>query len=267
MKIGIIGCGNMGRALIKGLIAQRFTSKRNIFCSDRDKRRLNAVRLKFGVGVVGSNSALIKKSNLIILAVKPQDVAAVCRDVMFSLQGKAVISICAGITTKTLETLLGKVSLVRVMPNMPAQICQGISVMTPGKYATLKDKNEARAVFSCVGEVVEVKEKLMDAVTAISGSGPAYFFYCVEKLIEAAGQMGIPRPIAEKLARKTVLGSAMLIEQSFKKKALEQMLRKRVTSKGGTTEAAFKILEKKAFGNILQQACYAAAKRSKQLQR
>jgi len=264
MKIGIIGCGNMGRALINGLIAQRFTGKRNIFCSDRDKKKLKSVRLKFGVSALGTNSALIKKSNVIILALKPQDVGRVCRDAVSSLRGKTVISICAGITTKTLEGYLGKVSLVRVMPNMPAQICQGISVMTPGKYATLKDRNEAKAIFSCVGEVVEVKEKLMDAVTAIGGSGPAYFFYLVENLIYTAKKLGISQSLAETLAIKTALGSAMLMDASGKS---PQVLRKCVTSKGGTTAAAFKVLKKRAFGNILQQACYAAAKRSKQLQK
>ena len=136
--------------------------------------------------------------------------------------------------------------------------------MTPGKYATLKDRNEAKAIFSCVGEVVEVKEKLMDAVTAISGSGPAYFFYLVENLIYTAKKLGISQSLAERLAIKTALGSAMLMAASGES---PRALRKRVTSKGGTTEAAFKVFQKKAFGNILQQACYAAAKRSKQLQK
>jgi len=254
----------MGRALVKGLIIQRFTGKRNIFCSDRDKERLKSVCLKFGVSALRTNSALVKKSNVIILAVKPQDVAAVCRDAVSSLRGKTVISVCAGITTKTLEALLGKISLVRVMPNMPAEISAGISAVALGKYAKSKDKRLAVSIFSCIGEVVEVKERLMDAVTAISGSGPAYFFYLVENLIYTAKELGISQSLAERLAIKTALGSAMLMDTSGES---PQALRKRVTSKGGTTEAAFKVLKKRAFGNILQQACYAAAKRSKQLQK
>ena len=205
--------------------------------------------------------------NGIIFAIKPQDLGAVLQDVIPSLEKKLAISICAGITTKMLERSLGKVPVLRVMPNMPAQISQGVSAIASGRYAKLKDKKLAVSSCACIGEVVEVKEKLMDAVTAISGSGPAYLFYCLEYWIKAAEQMGISRPIAEKLARKMVLGSAMLIDQSLKRKSLEQMLRKRVTSKGGTTEAAVNVFKKKALGNILQQACYAAAKRSKQLQK
>ncbi len=267
MKIGIIGCGNMGQALLGAIIAKNYTSKKNILVSDKDRNNIHAVRLRYKVNIASSNSELFKKCDVIILAIKPQNLGAVVQDVLTSLKKKLVISICVGITTKRLESCFGKVAVVRVMPNMPAQISQGVSAISLGKYAREKDKKVAISIFSCIGEVVEVKEKLMDAVTAISGSGPAYLFYCLEYWIKAAEQMGISRPIAEKLVRKMVLGSAMLIDQSLKRKSLEQMLRKRVTSKGGTTEAAVNVFKKKALGNILQQACYAAAKRSKQLQK
>ena len=262
MKIGIIGCGNMGQVLLRGITNTGFTSRKNILCSDKDRKKTNSARLGFGVGVTSSNSELIKKCDLIILAVKPQDVDTVVSEIVLPLKGKLLISICAGITTKKLERHLGKISVVRAMPNMPAGISQGISAISLGKYATAKDRKQAISIFSCIGEVVEVKEQLLDAVTAISGSGPAYFFYLVEKLIETAKELGLPSDTAQRLAIKTALGSALLMEQSEES---PQLLRKRVTSKGGTTEAAFKVFKKAALGNLLRRAFYAAARRAKHL--
>lgn len=264
MKIGIIGCGNMGCALIKGIIKKGRIARRDILVSDRDRKKANSAGLRFKVGVAASNNELIKKSNVIILAIKPQDMNVFLRDAGLSLKGKLLISICAGISTNRLEESLGRVSVVRVMPNMPGQISQGVSAISLGKYTKARDRKVAASIFSCIGEVVQVKEKLMDAVTAISGSGPAYFFYLTENLIYTAKEMGLPAYIAEKLAIKTALGSAMLMDQS---KENPQILRKRVISKGGTTEAAFNLFKKKALGNILRQAFHAAAKRSKQLQK
>jgi len=264
VKIGIIGCGNMGQALIRGIIATGFTTRRNIFCCDKDRNKINSLRPKFKIRIARSNSELVKKSDVLILAVKPQDVDTAIQDMASGLEGKLLISICAGISTRNLQKRLGKVSVVRVMPNMPAQILQGISAISLGKYAARKDKTAAMSIFSCVGEVVEVEERLMDAVTAISGSGPAYFFYLVERLTEAAKKLGISHSLAQRLAVKTALGSAMLMNQSGQK---PQDLRKRVTSKGGTTEAAFAVFRKKGLDKILSLAFKAAASRSKRLER
>ena len=244
MKIGIIGCGNMGGALLRSIMARRYTNRRNILCSDRDRRKLKALRSRFGVCTSSSNSELFRKCDVIIFAIKPQDVHAVVQDAILPLEGKLLISICAGITTKSLQKYLGKVSVIRVMPNMPAQISQGISVISLGRYATARDRKLAISIFSCVGEVVEAKEKLLDAVTAISGSGPAYFFYLAEKLIDTAKELGISKDIAQRLAIKTALGSAILMEQS---RETPQILRKQVSSKGGTTEAAFAVFREKGF--------------------
>ena len=264
MKIGIIGCGNMGQALLAGLSAKAYTSRKNIFCCDKDKNKINSIRLRFKVSVTSSNNDLVKKSDVIILAVKPQDVNALLRDMVSPIAGKLLISICAGISTQRLQRCLGKVSVVRVMPNMPAQILQGISAISLGKYATTRDKKVAVSIFSCIGDVVEVEEKLMDAVTAISGSGPAYFFHLTENLIDTAKELGIPEPIAQRLAIKTALGSAMLMGQA---KENPQILRGRVTSKGGTTEAAFNVFRRKGLDKILALAFKAAARRSKQLRK
>ena len=262
MKIGIIGCGNMGSALIQGMLGKKFAAKRDILASDRDRKRLNLARLKFGISLAGLNSGVFKQCDVVILAVKPQDIKAAVKDAPLPLRGKLVVSICAGITTKRLEKLLAKAAVVRVMPNMPAQIGQGISAISVGRYAKAGHKRLAKSIFSCVGEVVEIKESLMDAVTAISGSGPAYLFYLVEKLIDTAKELGIPHNIAQRLAIKTASGSTLLMNQS---KAGPEVLRKQVTSKGGTTEAAFKVLKKRALGGIVRSAPFAAAKRSRQL--
>ena len=262
MKIGIIGCGNMGQALLEGLIAGCYTSRKNIFCCDKDEDKINSIRSRFGVSVTTSNNELVKKSDVIILAVKPQDVDAALQDVLSPMRGKLLISICAGISTQWLQECLGNVSVVRVIPNMPALISQGISAISLGKYATKRDRKLVVSIFSCIGEVVEIKEQLMGAVTAISGSGPAYFFYLAENLIKTAKKLGIPHRTAQRLAIKTALGSAMLMNQA---KESPQILRSQVASKGGTTEAAFNVFRKKGLDKTLTLAFKTAARRSKQL--
>lgn len=254
----------MGQALVRGITAKGYTKRKNLFVSDKDEKKKDSVRLEFKVGIADSNSELVKRSQVIILAVKPQDIDVVLQDVAWLLKGKLLISICAGISTNKLEKRLGRVAVVRVMPNMPTQIGQGISVISFGRYATAKDRRLVNSIFSCIGEVVQLQEKLMDAVTAISGSGPAYFFYLVENLISTARQLGIPKQIAQRLAVKTALGSAMLLNQSS---LGPQTLRKQVTSKGGTTEAAFNVFKKGRLESILRRGFQAAAKRSKQLQK
>lgn len=266
MKIGIIGCGNMGQALVKGLLSKSLVCKRDILVSDKDKRKMRSLNLRFKVHLSKSNSDLVKKCNVVIIAVKPQDLNSLIAelDATIAFKGKLIISICAGVSTKRLESYLGKVSVARVMPNMPAQISQGVSALCLGRYANAKDKRIALSIFSCIGQVVELKEKLMDEVTAISGSGPAYFFYLTETLIKAAKRMGIPERIAAKLAVQTALGSALLMQQCAES---PQDLRIKVTSKGGTTEAAFNVFTKKGLNKILYLGFRAAAKRSSQLKR
>lgn len=264
MNIGIIGCGNMGQTLISGIVAKGYISPRNIFVNDKDRRKLKNVKSRLKINISRSNSELIESSDVIILATKPQDVVGVFQDVALPLKGKLLISICAGIKTGTLEKLLGKIPVVRVMPNMPAVISQGISAISLGKYVTGNNGKISRSIFSCIGDVVELDEQLMDAVTAISGSGPAYFFYLAERLIEVAKEMGISNLAAQKLVLKTVLGSAMLMNQ---RKLSPQILRKRVSSKGGTTEAAFAVLRRQGLDKILTLALKAAAQRSKKLEK
>lgn len=261
-KVGIIGCGNMGSAILRGIIGHRYIDRSNIIVSDKDALKRRKARRRFKIDLANSNRELIKNSVVVILAVKPQDLGQLFKELASSWKGKLLISICAGVSTRAFERRLGKIAVVRVMPNMPAQINQGISALSLGRFAEAGDRKIAISLFSCIGEVVEVKEKFLDVVTAISGSGPAYFFYLVECLIKSARGFGISASLAQRLVKKTALGSVLLMHNS---KATPQNLRKLITSKGGTTEAAFKVFKRRALEDILCLGLDAAVKRSKQL--
>ncbi|MFH0763761.1 MAG: pyrroline-5-carboxylate reductase [Candidatus Omnitrophota bacterium] len=263
-KIGIIGCGNMGEAILSRLsgIPEKSTS---IMAGELDSARRDYIRNKYKIIVEIDNNAIVKYSDVIILAVKPKDFDNILKNEICCgvSKKKLLVSIAAGITTKYIESIVGKdIPVVRVMPNMPAIIGEGISCVAPGSAATRDDIKLAKEIFSAIGDVVEVDEKHIDAVTAISGSGPAYFFYLIEALIEAAEKLGLDEKTAKKLVLKTAVGSAKLLE-ALKEEPRE--LRKRVTSKGGTTEAALKVFEKKIVKSIIHDAVQAAHKRSKEL--
>ena len=263
-KIGIIGCGNMGEALFSRLSAVMEKST-SLMVSDLDARRRDAIQAKYKVIVGIDNNYVVKYSDVIILAIKPQDFDKVLRqEVCCGIsKDKLLISIAAGITTKYIESVVGKETpVIRVMPNMPAMIGEAISSISPGSSATKEHMDTARFIFSTIGDVVEVNEDLVDAVTAISGSGPAYFFYVIEALIEAAKKLKLDKETAEKLVLKTALGSSKLLDALKEDPA---RLRQRVASKGGTTEAALKVFDKKKLKDIIEAAAKAACKRSKEL--
>jgi len=263
-KIGIIGCGNMGEAIFSHL-ADVLEKSTSLMVSEVDAARRDYLQTKYKIIVEIDNNLVVKYSDVIILATKPQDFREVLeREVCCGLsKNKLLISIAAGITIKTIEAVAGKdIPIVRAMPNMAAKIGEAITCISAGSAVGAKDIKLAKEIFATVGDVVEVDEKLMDSVTAISGSGPAYFFYLIESLAEAAEKIGLDKETAEKLVLKTAIGSAKLLQ------ALKEdpgALRKKVTSKGGTTEAAFKILEAKKFKDILIEAVMAARERSEEL--
>jgi len=263
-KIGIIGCGNMGEAILSRLsnVVEKSTS---IMVSEFDAKRRDYIQSKYKIIVEADNNEVIKFADVIILAVKPKDVEAllkteVCCGVS---KKKLLISIAAGITTKYIEGIVGRdIPVIRAMPNMAAMIGEAVTTISAGSAAALEDMKLAKEIFSNIGDVVEVDEKLVDAVTAISGSGPAYFFYLMECLIDAAKGLGLSEDAAKRLVLKTALGSARLTEALKEDPAI---LRQKVTSKGGTTEVAFKVLESKKFKNIVKEAVKKAAARSKEL--
>ncbi len=243
--IGIIGAGNMGMAIASAM-------KGKFLLSDKNKR-------------ISDNVSVSRRSDVIILAVKPKDFDRVLKQEVCcgASSRKLIISIAAGITTKHIEDVLGKdIPVIRVMPNMAASIGEAISCISRGKAAGDEHVKIAREIFSTVGDVVCVAEDLMDAVTAVSGSGPAYFFSLIEAMIEGAEKLGLDKETARRLVSKTALGSAKLFEALKEDPA---GLIKRVASKGGTTEAAFKVFEKRCFKGIVHDAIKCAHKRSKSL--
>lgn len=263
-KIGIIGCGNMGEAIFSRLagVMEKSTS---LMVSEMDAARRDILQSKYKIIVEIDNNYVVKYSDIIILAVKPKDFEKVLdQEICCGISsGKLLISIAAGITTKHIEKMVGKdVPVVRVMPNMPAVIGEAISSISAGSSATEAHMELAREIFSMIGDVVEVEEKLVDAVTAISGSGPAYLFYMIEAMTAAAKKLKLDPETAKKLVTKTAIGSMKLLD-ALKEDPAE--LRRRITSKGGTTEAALKVFDKKKLNKIIEEAAAAACKRSKEM--
>ncbi|MFA6078526.1 MAG: pyrroline-5-carboxylate reductase [Candidatus Omnitrophota bacterium] len=263
-KIGIIGCGNMGEALLSRLsmIIEKSTS---IMVTETDEARREYIEDKYKVIVGLDNNYLVKYSDVVIIAVKPKDVGTLLKDELCcSLEPKKLaISIAAGITIKDIEKVIGKdVPVIRAMPNMPALVGEGMTAISRGTAVSDEDVKSAKEILSVIGDVVLVDESLMDSVTAISGSGPAYFFYLAESMIEAAEELGLDKDLARKLVFKTALGSAKLLSCVGEDPAV---LRAKVTSKGGTTEEAIKVFESKKLRGIIIEAAKKARDRSKEL--
>jgi pyrroline-5-carboxylate reductase len=265
LRIGVIGAGNMGQALVRGLV-EKSVYPQNISVFDVDKKKLDLIRKEAHVKLAKSNRHCASLSDVVILAVKPNMVEEVAGEIATSLgQGALVISIAAGVPIAKIEGYFKKpVSLVRVMPNMPALVGAGMSAFSLGRHATGRHRKIAEGILSAFGEIVQVPEKHLDLVTAVSGSGPAYFFLLAEKLIEAAYEMGMKADIAKKLVYQTAFGSGKVVAQSEED---PDVLIGRVASKGGTTEAALKVFQRQGFGKVVQDAVKAAHKRSKEISR
>ncbi|MDD4879206.1 MAG: pyrroline-5-carboxylate reductase [Candidatus Omnitrophica bacterium] len=264
-KIGVIGLGNMGGAIINGLISSGAVKRAGIIGFDDDTaKRVVAVK-KYGILATRSMLETVAHSDIVIFAVKPQNIGEVLREVSFYGKGRLYISIAAGINTRRIEDALARIRrprVIRVMPNTPALIGEGISAICKGRYAAARDMKAADEIFSSVGETVNLNERYFDLVTAVSGSGPAYFFYLKEALIETAVSLGMDRATAKKLVSKTALGAAQLLIETGHEPGI---LRQRVTSKGGTTEQAIKVFDRAGVKKIVKKAVTAAVRRSKEL--
>ncbi|MBL7158273.1 MAG: pyrroline-5-carboxylate reductase [Candidatus Omnitrophica bacterium] len=261
MKLGIIGCGNMGSALVEGVISKRILPFNRIFISDKDPHKTKRLNRKFGPRI-SSTEDIGKNCDFIIIAVKPQDSKNVIAKISENLSArKHLVSIMAGVTLKKLENLAEKkIAITRVMPNIAALVGKSMTVLCHNKL--VRDKAVVNRVLSSIGEVIEIDERHMDAATAVVGSGPAYFFYLAEHLRDAAMKLGIKKDIALRLALFTLVGSGALAEALPE---TPESLRARITSGKGTTEAALKVLVRKEFKKVMHEAVRAAAKRSKEL--
>ena len=264
MKIGFIGAGNMAEAIIKGVLAVKVFKPEEILISDIKKDRLDYLKGSCKVAVAADSKSLIEKADVIVIAVKPKDVDAVLSGLKSSLKKDTlIVSIAAGISIKYIEDkVYPGASVIRVMPNTPALICEGMAALSKGKNVSKSQLETAMKILGATGKVVEVNEKYMDAVTAVSGSGPAYVFFFFEALSEAAVKLGLEKETADILAFNTIYGAAKMVLET---KEDPSSLRNKVTSPGGTTLAALKVFEKKGFKEIVFNAVKAASDRSKEL--
>lgn len=257
--LGVIGGGNMGEAIIA-----QCRQKYKIFVTEKDPVKARSLKRKYRVTCTDL-AGLIKESAILLIAVKPQDLGDLLTQMVSVEQRHLVVSIAAGVTTQFIEKRLPERSrVVRAMPNMPAMIGSGMTALASGRYSTKTDLRQAQRIFENVGHSFFVKESELDAVTAISGSGPAYVFLFMEHLTKAARVLGLSENLAEDLVLGTFLGSAQLIAL---KKISPSVLREKVTSKGGTTQAALNVFAAVALEKIFAAAAQAAFRRAKELSR
>jgi len=263
-KIGIIGAGNMGEALISGLISSRSSIPDNIICSDIRKDKLKSIKGTYGVATTNNNLDVVKASEIVIYSVKPQIMASILKETAASLDmSKVIISIAAGVPLAAIESCLNKdLRVIRVMPNIAASVKEGAAAIAAGRHALKDDLKIAKAIFDSVGKSVIIEEELMDTITGLSGSGPAYIFLIVDALADAGVKMGLSREDALFLSSQTVLGAAKLLIET---KEHPGKLKDRVTSPGGTAIAALHTLEQGGLRTTLINAVEVATKRSKEL--
>ncbi|NMB64619.1 MAG: pyrroline-5-carboxylate reductase [Spirochaetes bacterium] len=259
ISIGCIGLGNMGSAICIGL--SKLLHSENIISYDVDSSKVKELSQKVNLSAASSIQELSDKSDVIIIAVKPNMVETVAREIKSKQKAALVISIAAGITLARLSEWLGdSYRIIRCMPNTPALIGEGMSVLSTVS-ATENDIHIAQAIFSALGKVMILPEHLMDAVTAVSGSGPAYVFTFIQAMADGGVKAGLSRNDALTLAAQTVLGSAKMVLQGEE----PIILRGKVTSPGGTTIDAIHVLEKNGFSGIVMDAIEAACSKSKKL--
>ncbi len=267
-RIAFIGAGNMAASLIGGLRAQGIDASA-IKASDRGAEQRAKIAAEHGIELFADNAQAAAGADIIVLAVKPQVMKAVCQDLAPHLsEGQLLVSIAAGISCASLESWLSSrpqatPAIVRCMPNTPALLRQGVSGLYANNHVSATQRQQAEQLLSAVGLVLWLdKEELIDAVTAVSGSGPAYFFLLMEAMTAAGEKLGLPRDTAAQLTLHTALGAARMAVASD---VDASELRRRVTSPAGTTEAAINTFQAGGFEALVEKALNAAASRSAEL--
>lgn len=261
----MVGGGAMGSALLDGVIQAGLLKPESLFLLEIDQTKREDLQKRLKINLCNNLKDLTRECRIIILAVKPQVLPEVLRELGSEINSKhLLVSIVAGISLTALENQIPQGRFIRVMPNTPARIRRGVTAYAAGKNITSAETDQVEAIFGCVGQALPVPERLMDAVTALSGSGPAYVYYFIEALIDSGVLMGLTREQAKTLAVETVIGSAEMLKQTGEHPA---KLRNDVTSPGGTTAAALFELEKSGVNGILMTAIQAAKRRSIELNR
>jgi pyrroline-5-carboxylate reductase len=264
MEIAFIGGGNMGEAMLGAVLEEGLVEPEEVRVSDVSQARLEHLKQQYGVAVTASNLEAVSGKDIVILAVKPQNLAEVMAGLGGQLKpGQVVLSIIAGARIDTLSRGLKHDGIVRAMPNTPARVGEGVSVWTATTGVSEEQRGLVGAILGAMGvEIYVDDERYIDMATAVSGSGPAYFFLMVESLIDAAVEIGLPRDMARKLVLQTMLGSSRFIQASGKEPA---ELRRMVTSPGGTTAQALEQFEKGQFTELVKRAVKAAYDKARQL--
>ena len=263
MRIAFIGGGAMGEAMVKCLLTKKVAEPQDMVVSDISPVRRELLSREYGVSTLADNRKAVANADLIVLAVKPQNLPQVMEEIRTPSSEQLVLSIVAGATLSSLCQGLNHSSIIRAMPNMPAQIGEGMTVWTATAETEQQQKELAQAVLGALGaEIYVADEKYLGMATALSGSGPAYVFLFIEVLVDAGVHIGLSRDIAQELVIQTILGSTRTVEKTGKHPA---DLRNMVTSPGGTTTEALLQLEKGGFRSLLLEAVAAAYKKAERL--
>jgi pyrroline-5-carboxylate reductase len=260
--LAILGAGVMGETVLSGLLRAGWHADQ-IVATDRRLERQHELTARYGIKML-ENTEAVAEAETVILVVKPQDMSDLLSEIAESIKpGTLVVSLAAGVDTTFIESRLPEgVAVVRVMPNTPAQVDEGMAAISPGSHSTQDHLDRVTEILSATGRVITVPERYQDAVTAISGTGPAYLFFVVEAMIEAGVHLGLPRDTATELVVQTMLGSAKLLRETGEHPTV---LRERVTSPGGTTAAAVRQLEDHKVRAAFLRAMEAARDRSREL--
>lgn len=261
--VGFIGAGNMAEAIIGGILEKGLYAYPDIIIYDVRPERMEEMHGRYGVETAGSAPELVEKSRVVILAVKPDRIGAVLEQVREPLAERLIISIAAGVPIDSIQAVTGQQSrVIRVMPNTPALVLEGVSALCPSPSCLPEDIDTALEIFSAIGICRQVEEKLMNAVTALSGSGPAFCFLFMEALADGGVRAGLPRELALELAGATLKGAAAMVLKTGKHPgALKDM----VASPGGTTIEGLGVLESRGFRSAAMDAVFAAYQKASRL--
>lgn len=262
MILGFFGAGKMATAIATGLIEQNILSPNDIVAVDIVPDARETFGMKTGVRVLTEPRELVTEADAVILAIKPQDAAHALPDLQDSFAGKLLISIAAGLSIDKLSSWIGHQRIIRVMPNTPAMVNRGASAYACGKQVTDQDRQLAHSIFQAIGIAHELDEAQLDAVTGLSGSGPAYVFEFIQALVDGAVKQGLPADVALELTIQTVAGAADMLAQG---KGTPDQLRDAVTSKGGTTAAGLQVLHESDFRQLISRTVQRATERSIEL--
>lgn len=262
-RFGFIGAGAMAEAIATGMLQHGLCKCDEIIMSNRSRAKLERLQQTLGICAAESNSQVVAEAQYLILAVKPQQFPVVCEQLEQTVQqSQAVISIMAGIPVAELVKRLGNVAVFRAMPNTPAKIGWGMTGVAAGEFVTEEQKQVVMDIFDSVGKTIFIEEAYIDAVGAVSGSGPAYMYQILEALADGAVLTGLPRAMAYQLAAQTMAGSAMMLLETGEHPGA---LKDQVTSPGGTTIRALKVMEEKGVRSAMIEAVQQAYLRSKEL--